>query len=111
MFTRFQTPSAVHILNAPLIPFPPQAIGAAFLSMLGEVYDAEDEFHQQWLIRNAQDLKGTLEHPDFPESPKVSKFLTELESLLEFLQNVSEDTIAVCSSDRRPADVPPMDSD
>ncbi|MCA9070006.1 MAG: hypothetical protein KDA84_13835, partial [Planctomycetaceae bacterium] len=93
------------VFHAPLIPFPPQAAGAAFLEMLGEVYDSEEELHRQWLVRNAQELKTTLEHPQFPEHPNVARFLPELDSLLEFLQSLSEDVVAVFSSDRRPAEV------
>ena len=31
MYTRFQTPSAVHVLDAPLINIPPDTPGAMFL--------------------------------------------------------------------------------
>jgi hypothetical protein len=43
MFTRFQTVSAVHVLNAPLIRIPPDTPGATFLGALGGAYEYEEE--------------------------------------------------------------------
>ncbi len=100
MFTRFRTATAAHVFDAPMIRIPPDAGGTPFLSALGEAYEFEEELYRQWLIRNAQDLKRTLEQTDFSTQPAVSKFLLALNSLLEFLHSIPEDSVALYSSDR-----------
>jgi hypothetical protein len=100
MFTRFRTATAEHVFNAPLIRIPLDAAGAEFLSALGGVYDNEEELYRQWLIRNANDLKCTLESPDFNTKPGVAKFLVGLTSLLEFLNSIPDDSIFLYSYDR-----------
>lgn len=103
MFTRFQTASAVHVLNAPLIEIPPDTPGAMFLSALGGAYEYEDEHLRSRLLQFAADLEVALHQETLITRPSVEAFLVGLHAVIEFLNSVEENAVRLYSYERAPS--------
>jgi len=103
MFTRFQTASAVHVLNAPLIKIPPDTPGAMFLGALGGAYEYEDEHLRSRLFQFAADLEVALQQRDLITRPGVEAFLVGLRAVMEFLNSVDENAVRLYSYERAPS--------
>lgn len=103
MFTRFQTATATHVLDAPLIKIPPETPGAMFLGALGGAYEFEEEHLCSRVLQFATDLEGALQQRDLSTRAGVPNFLAGLRSVIQFLQSASEPTVRLYSYERAPS--------
>lgn len=105
MFTRFQTLSAVHIFDAPLIEIPPNTPGAMFLGTIGGAYEFDDEHLCSRLLQFGTDLEVAIQQPDLIRRRGVPEFLVTLRSVIEFLHSANENSVHLYSYER----VPPIE--
>jgi hypothetical protein len=103
MYTRFQTPSAVHVLDAPLINIPPDTPGAMFLGALGGAYEYEEDHLRSRLLQFAADLEVALQQDDLITRPGVDSFLVALRSVIEFLHSIDDNSVRLYSYERTPS--------
>jgi hypothetical protein len=103
MFTRFQTVSAVHVLNAPLVRIPPETPGAKFLGALGGAFGYEEEHLRSRLLQLAADLEVALQQDELMACPGVEAFCVGLRDVISFLNSVDDSSVRLYSYERAPS--------
>jgi hypothetical protein len=103
MFTRFQTSSAVHVFDAPLIKIPPDTPGAMFLGAIGGAFEHEEEHLRSRLLQFAADLEVALQQEELNTRRGVGAFLVGLRGVINFLNSVDENSVCLYSYERAPS--------